>query len=176
MFTSSASMKVFISAALVATLGLSACASQSSSSQSSSSQSASTESASAGASSTNAAEAPAADKPKAQNEESVVVLDGEWVQSNRSDDQNYMTATIEDNTMTITYHLGDDTTATFWTGTVASGSGNFSWESESIATEEQQAELLRSLDKTKHFTYEDGTISFPMTMMGVTRTIKLVRA
>lgn len=107
-------------------------------------------------------------------------LDGSWKQVNASDpDTSHMEATIEGDAITVKYITNSgDTESLFWQGTYAApdttdDSYSFTSERDQEATKNM---LLASTDDTKDFEYADGTLSFKMTMMGTTATIKMERA
>ena len=102
-------------------------------------------------------------------------LTGEWVQVNSSDSEDsYQTATITDDTITVNWNA-PDTTALYWAGSFeapTTADEPYSWESAND-TEQTANALLASPDETKTFTYEDGQISYSVSAMGVTTTVKL---
>jgi hypothetical protein len=112
-------------------------------------------------------------------EEPAAPLDlmGEWKQTNFEGDA-YMVATIDAATITAQYvNAEEDTTALFWAGSYVAptaGADAYSWDSVND-TEQTSKSLLASPDPTKTFEYADGVLSFPMSLMGVTKTIKLER-
>lgn len=102
-------------------------------------------------------------------------LTGEWVQVNSSDSEDsYQTATITDDTITVNWNA-PDTTALYWAGSFeapTTADEPYSWDSAND-TEQTANALLASPDETKTFTYEDGQISYSVSAMGVTTTVKL---
>lgn len=102
-------------------------------------------------------------------------LTGEWEQSNVGDgSDSVQAATIVDDAITI-YWVTDGSHALYWAGTVevpeVPGS-SFTWESVNDKTQTEGA-LLASSSDTKKFTYENGTLSYEATALGVTWTVKL---
>ena len=118
-----------------------------------------------GGNASNSADADAA----AQQEEAPQPSDltGEWVQVNSNAEDSYQTATITDDTITVNWVM-PDTTALYWAGSFEP----YTWDSAND-TEQTANALLASPDETKTFTYEDGQISYSVSAMGVTTTVKL---
>ena len=84
-------------------------------------------------------------------------LTGEWVQ-----------------VITVNWNA-PDTTALYWAGSFeapTTADEPYSWDSAND-TEQTANALLASPDETKTFTYEDGQISYSVSAMGVTTTVKL---
>lgn len=101
-------------------------------------------------------------------------LTGEWVQVNSSAEDSYQTATITDDTITVNWTM-PDTTALYWAGSFeapTTADEPYTWDSAND-TEQTANALLASPDETKTFTYEDGQISYSVSAMGVTTTVKL---
>ena len=125
-----------------------------------------------GGNASNSADADAA----AQQEEAPQPPDltGEWVQVNSSAEDSYQTATITDDTITVNWTM-PDTTALYWAGSFeapTTADEPYTWDSAND-TEQTANALLASPDETKTFTYEDGQISYSVSAMGVTTTVKL---
>ena len=125
-----------------------------------------------GVNASNSADADAA----AQQEEAPQPSDltGEWVQVNSNAEDSYQTATITDDTITVNWVM-PDTTALYWAGSFeapTTADEPYSWDSAND-TEQTANALLASPDETKTFTYEDGQISYSVSAMGVTTTVKL---
>ena len=101
-------------------------------------------------------------------------LTGEWVQVNSDSEDSYQTATITEDTITVNWNA-PDTTALYWAGSFEApntADEPYSWDSAND-TEQTANALLASPDETKTFTYEDGQISYSVSAMGVTTTVKL---
>lgn len=101
-------------------------------------------------------------------------LTGEWVQVNSNAEDSYQTATITDDTITVNWVM-PDTTALYWAGSFeapTTADEPYTWDSAND-TEQTANALLASPDETKTFTYEDGQISYSVSAMGVTTTVKL---
>lgn len=125
-----------------------------------------------GGNASNSADADAA----AQQEEAPQPPDltGEWVQVNSNAEDSYQTATITDDTITVNWVM-PDTTALYWAGSFeapTTADEPYTWDSAND-TEQTANALLASPDETKTFTYEDGQISYSVSAMGVTTTVKL---
>lgn len=125
-----------------------------------------------GGNASNSADADAA----AQQEEAPQPSDltGEWVQVNSNAEDSYQTATITDDTITVNWVM-PDTTALYWAGSFeapTTADEPYTWDSAND-TEQTANALLASPDETKTFTYEDGQISYSVSAMGVTTTVKL---
>ncbi len=105
-----------------------------------------------------------------------VDLTGEWKQTNLNSEDSFQTATITGDTIEV-YWNAPDMKALYWAGTVEvpeDGSTSFSWESvnDSAKTE---ASMMASEDPTKTFTVKDGEISYEVTAMGTTVTVRLAQ-
>ena len=101
-------------------------------------------------------------------------LTGEWVQVNNDTEDSYQTATITADTITVNWVM-PDTTALYWAGSFeapTTADEPYTWDSAND-TEQTANALLASPDETKTFTYEDGQISYSVSAMGVTTTVKL---
>lgn len=103
-------------------------------------------------------------------------LTGEWKQTNSNSEDSWQSATIDDNTISV-YWVSDngETKSLYWAGTFIAPTNTdepYSWNSEND-TEQTSAALLASGDETKTFTYEDGQISYEVSALGTTTTVKL---
>lgn len=103
-------------------------------------------------------------------------LTGSWKQSNSDSEDSYQQATITDDTITVEWVADQgDTTSTYWVGTFnAPDDANdpYMWSSNRDADATDNA-LLASTDDTKEFTYEDETLSYKVSALGTTTTVKL---
>lgn len=106
-------------------------------------------------------------------------LAGDWKQSNSGSDESYQIATIQDNTIEIFWYSEDDETkALYWSGTYAApedATEPYIWNSENDK-EKTDGALMASGDDTKTFTYEDGEISYEVSALGITQTVRLQKA
>lgn len=105
-------------------------------------------------------------------------LTGNWEQTNKNSETNYQKASITGETIEIYWiNTEDDTKSLYWSGTYVaptSGVSEHTWDSKNNK-EKTKSSLLASNDDTKKFSYEKGVISYDMSAMGVTKTVKLER-
>ena len=104
----------------------------------------------------------------------VVVFDGHWTDDNdpNQGDSSKISAVIKDGDIRINLE-STDSSALFWKGTfpkASQGPTKFVSQADVKALSES---LLGSSDKKKTFTYEDGVLTFDLSMMGVTRHVHL---
>lgn len=114
----------------------------------------------------------------AKQESSIPDLIGEWKQVNNNSEESWQSATIEESTITV-YWVSDhgDTKSLYWAGTFeapAETGEPYSWVSIND-TEQTSMALLASGDDEKTFTYEDGQISYEVSALGTTTTVRLER-
>lgn len=116
------------------------------------------------------------DAPPTKEEPRAHDLTGEWRQSNSASKDSYQQATITADTITVDWVSdGGDTTSIYWVGSFTpptDASEPYMWTSQrdSAATE---SALLASRDDTKEFTYEGDSISYKVSALGTTTTVKL---
>lgn len=129
----------------------------------------------------NSSVSPSKDKAKssskaASTEKEKINLDGTWSQINSNSDTMYQMAGISGDKIEVRWIDKDnDTEYLYWVGSVKlpKNPGNeFTWDSENDISKTSNA-LMASSDKTKTFTYSDGQISFQVSFMGATTTVKL---
>lgn len=104
------------------------------------------------------------------------VLTGTWKQTNSESDDSYQEATITDSTIEV-YWVSADTKALYWAGTFVAptkADEPYTWDSAND-TEKTSSALLASGDATKTFTYKDGTLSYEVTALGVTKTVTMTK-
>lgn len=106
-------------------------------------------------------------------------LTGEWKQTNSNSEDSWQAATIADGTIEV-YWVSDggDTKALYWAGTYTApdtADEPYTWQSENDKSKTDTA-LLASGDDTKDFTYQGGVLSYDVTALGVTQTVKLEKA
>lgn len=103
-------------------------------------------------------------------------LTGQWKQSNAASEESFQQATITADTITIDWVSdGGDTTSIYWVGTFeppTQAGENHTWTSQRDAAATDSA-LLASTDATKEFSYEGDSISYKVSMLGTTTTVKL---
>lgn len=110
------------------------------------------------------------------NEAGTDDLTGTWKQTNSNDDESWMEAVIEDDTISVDWVMeGGDSQSIYWVGTYEAPGEEIS---EYTFTSERDAEatdtaLLASTADTKDFNYEDGELYFELEMMGTTETIRM---
>lgn len=105
-----------------------------------------------------------------------VDLTGEWKQSNSNDPESFQSATITADTIEVFWNA-PDTKSLYWAGTVEvpqDGSTSFAWDSVNDKTKTDSA-ILASGDDTKTFTFENGELSYDVTAMGTTMTVRLTQ-
>jgi hypothetical protein len=107
-----------------------------------------------------------------------VNLEGEWKQNNANDPENsWQAATITGDTIEVNWVAdGGDTKSLYWAGTVEvpSEGESFSFDSANDTTKTDSA-MLASSDPTKTFTFENDELSYEITAMGTTMTVRLSR-
>lgn len=115
-------------------------------------------------------------EPTPEPEPEAVDLVGDWEQVNKNSDTNYQVATIAGDTIEVYWiDTSTDTKSLYWAGTVLipeEARKEFSWDSENDTDKTSNA-LLASGDATKTFSYNNGQLSYDVTAMGITQTVKL---
>lgn len=102
-------------------------------------------------------------------------LIGEWKQNNSNSDDSYQVATITDGIIEIFWYTkSTETKSLYWSGsfTAPSATGDYSWDSTNNK-EKTSSALLASGDDTKTFTYSSGELSYSVSVLGSTQTVKL---
>lgn len=103
-----------------------------------------------------------------------VDLTGEWKQTNSNDPESFQTATITADTIEVFWNA-PDSKSLYWAGTVEvpeDGSTSFAWDSVNDKTKTDSA-VLASGDDTKTFAFENGELSYDVTALGTTMTVRL---
>lgn len=105
-------------------------------------------------------------------------LTGEWKQTNSESEDSWQAATITVSTIEI-YWVSDggDSSALYWAGSFeapTTADEPYTWASVND-TEKTSSALLASGDETKDFTYQDGEISYSVSALGVTTTVRLAK-
>ena len=103
-------------------------------------------------------------------------LTGEWKQTNSNSEDAWQSAKIADDFIEV-YWVSDsgETKSLYWAGTYTApttADEPYIWQSENDKAQTGTA-LLASGDDTKSFTYQGGVLSYDVTAMGVTQTVKL---
>lgn len=103
-------------------------------------------------------------------------LIGEWKQTNSDSEDAYQAATINDNEIVINWVSDNGATkALYWAGTYIAPTTDdetYVWDSENDHDQTDLA-LLASSDNIKKMTYEKGVLSYEMSALGTTTTVKL---
>lgn len=113
----------------------------------------------------------------AKDESGPVSLNGTWTQSSSGIPDIKMTASVSDDKITITMNTGSDS-GTYWVGsfdTLLTKSQSFTVTSAGDVSA-MESDLLASQDSLKIFTYKNGDLSFPFSIMGVNTTVHLQRS
>ena len=130
----------------------------------------------AGCSAAGSGTAPAdAAKPSSSAPAPAPVLTGDWQQSNSKAADSYQTATITWDAIDVDWVTdGGATKSLYWAGsfTAPTAAGNYSWDSTNDTAKTSGA-MLASSSATKTFTYADGVISYSVSLLGTTTTVKL---
>lgn len=111
----------------------------------------------------------------APSENTVLDLTGGWEQSNSDSDTSYQIAMIDEGTIEVYWKGDDDEVSLYWAGTYiapTAETGEYTWDSVNDKSRTNTA-LLASGDDSKKFTYKNGILSYPVTAMGVTKTVEL---
>lgn len=103
-------------------------------------------------------------------------LIGEWKQTNSDAEDAWQAATIAGDSIEV-YWVSDngETKALYWAGSFDAPTTvdePYTWESVNDKEQTDMA-ILASGDDAKTFTYQDGVISYEVSAMGVTQTVKL---
>lgn len=125
---------------------------------------------------------PAAGEPSQSAQPEVqptpVDLTGEWKQTNSAPDDAWQAAALKGDTIEINWVSGGgDTTSLYWAGSIeipADAGNAFTWTSNNDHSKTDGA-ILASNDDTKDFTYDNGVISYKVSALGTTTTVKLER-
>ena len=103
-------------------------------------------------------------------------LTGEWKQSNSNSEDSYQQATITADTITVEWVSdGGDTRSLYWVGSFEppmEANESYTLTSEGDV-EAMQSALLASSEESKNFTYENGEISYEVSALGTTTTVRL---
>lgn len=116
----------------------------------------------------------ASQQEQKQEEVQAPDLAGEWKQANGTSEDSYQTATITGDTIEINW-VSTDSKALYWAGTFvapATDEEPYTWDSQNDHDKTGSA-IMASSDDTKTFTYSGGQISYDVSAMGVTQTVRL---
>ena len=122
--------------------------------------------------------APAGAAPSKATQDAPPVPDlaGTWKQGNSASKDAYQEARITGDTISIDWVSdGGDTTSIYWVGTFkapTNATEPYTWTSKRDVAKTESA-LLASTDDSKEFTFEGDTISYKVSALGSTTTVKL---
>lgn len=105
-----------------------------------------------------------------------VDLAGTWKQTNSNSEDSYQAATVTGDTIEIQW-VAPDAKSLYWSGTVEvpqDGSTDFTWDSVNDKTKTDKS-IMASGDDTKTFTYKDGELSYEVTALGTTMTVRMAK-
>lgn len=104
------------------------------------------------------------------------VLTGEWKQVNSNSEETWQTATIEGDTIMIYWVSNNgDTKSLYWVGSYSAPTTTdepYSWDSVHDHSKTESS-LLASQDDTKKITYENGQLSYSVSALGSTTTVRM---
>ena len=115
-----------------------------------------------------------AQEQKAPEQKAPLSLDGTWKQVNSEADDSYQEAVISDGTITINW-ISPDTKSLYWVGTIPeieTTDDEFSWTSEGDI-DEMASSIMASTSETKDFAYADGELTYELSALGVTTTVRM---
>ena len=102
-------------------------------------------------------------------------LTGEWTESDPA--EQYQSATITGDTIEV-YWVSDggDTKSLYWAGSFVppTEAGDYTWTSQNDTSKTANA-MLASSSETKDFTFSGDEISYEVTALGTTKTVRLTR-
>lgn len=105
-------------------------------------------------------------------------LVGKWKQTNSKSEDSWQAVTIKKNTIEIQWVSDNgDTRSVYWVGTFPAPKTTadaYEWTSKRDRKKTDSA-LLASTAKTKEFAYANGVLSYEVTMLGTTTTVKAER-
>lgn len=102
-------------------------------------------------------------------------LTGEWKQTNNDSEASYQSATISGDTIEIYWIGSDDTKSLYWAGSYSAPTTAdvpYTWDSQNDHSKTDSA-IMASGDDTKTMTYQNGVLSYDVSAMGITKTVKL---
>lgn len=100
-------------------------------------------------------------------------LQGKWASD--SSNGTSMNAVVKNDVIKITID-DEDSSSLYWQGTFAKTATNGDTIVSKADTAALESSILGSQNKTKAFTYDDGTLTFDMSMMGTTKHVKLSKS
>lgn len=130
-------------------------------------------------SSSSGGESSSSETEQVQEEEAPepVSLEGSWKQNNSNSEDAWQEATITGDTIEVHWVAdGGDTKSLYWAGTVEVPAEGDSFTFDSVNdTSKTESSIMASSDATKTFTYENDELSYEVTAMGTTMTVRLSR-
>ena len=106
-------------------------------------------------------------------------LSGSWKEESAKPSDTYQVAYISDNQIEVYWIMENETqNSIYWSGSYAAPADSktpYVWESENNKDKTANS-LLASTDDRKTFTYENDAITYDVTVMGTTKTVKLVKS
>lgn len=105
-----------------------------------------------------------------------VDLTGEWKMSNAKSDDADMVATITEDSISVSFVVEGDSYL-YWSGSYVApteAGDTYKWTSE--ADGEAASALMGSSEETKDFSYNNGTLSFDVTIDGETATVEMEKS
>lgn len=105
-----------------------------------------------------------------------VDLAGTWKQTNSNSEDSYQVATVTGDTLEIQW-AAPDMKSLYWSGTVEvpqDGSTDFTWDSVNDKSKTAKS-IMASGDDTKTFTYKDDELSYELTALGTTMTVRMAK-
>lgn len=116
--------------------------------------------------------------PSEEKQEGPLDLTGTWKQTNSQADDSWQEAIIESGTITVNWVSDNgDTKSLYWAGSYEAPSEavtEYVWTSNNDH-EQTDASLLASSDDTKDFAYKDGELSYEVSALGTTTTVRLAK-
>lgn len=126
--------------------------------------------------STSSTRASAATTPASTSK--IVSLDGHWTMGKSGIPNAVMTADIKGGKIRIDVTMSGDASGLYWAGTFDTGGSNLSpFSVTSIGDMQAMSDaMFASEDSSKIFYYDNGVLSFPYSIMGVSTTVQMYRS
>lgn len=103
-------------------------------------------------------------------------LSGSWKQTNSNSSDAWMEAEISESSISVDWVTDNgDTRSIYWVGSYeppTTAGDSYSWDSANDTSQTENA-LLASDSEAKAFDYSNGELSFEVTMMGTTTTVRM---
>lgn len=105
-------------------------------------------------------------------------MTGEWKQTNSASQSEYQAATIKNDTIEVNWVKNNgETKSLYWAGTYVApteATDSYTWDSANDTSKTKNA-LMASKAETRTFTYANGVLSYELTALGTTTTVKMSR-